>query len=163
MCLWMFARMHCGCGFVCVPRVSWAHMSCMGILTHALCVPACVRVHILALGASALWWARLCRHDVQYFDVAICQMRFSSAICPFVLEQMLLLVCVSPGLYITKSPSEGVAVGFSSTKRWGKERGLEVRTFLERKVPNSWQASLGGEVGGSQLRSACQCLPALAL
>lgn len=35
---------------------------------------------------------------------------------------------------------------------------MEVRTLLEKKVPNWWQASLGGEVGGSQLRSACHLL-----
>lgn len=75
----------------------------MGILTRALYVPACIYVHILALGAGAVWGPRLCRHDVQDFDVAIHQMRFSSATCPFVFEQILLLY-VSLQVYNHQEP-----------------------------------------------------------
>lgn len=89
------------------------------------------------------------------FDIAFGQMKFTSATCLFASEQILLPVCTSPQVYTSartapRAPLKGRRVSF--TRRWGKE---EAWKLLEGKGPDWWQASVRGEVGGNQPRSAC--------
>lgn len=86
LCLWMWV---CWCALCFLgTRVLWGH------LTPAVCTCWCTRAHPCAEGQPSLVGA-MCGRDVQDLDVAVRQMRFSSASRPCVFEQIC-CIYVSP-------------------------------------------------------------------
>ena len=154
VCLWMFAHVVCGCGLVCVPRAPWVYVP----FGHPVSCP-CLYLLVYACASLPSGVQSTCDCVHVMCRVAIRQMRFTSATGPFVSEQIVLPMCLSPGLYIRSHRAHlKVGGGVSCTKRWGKGGGLEARM-----LGHDWsKASLRGE-GAAGRGWPSTCLPSMAL